>query len=160
MRHVRERGGNAELVLAGYPDPRHTAYHELLLEETRGLSWASIVESPTEDELVDLYDRARVYAHPRIGEHFGIAPVEAMSRGAIPVVRSPTGLSEVVSNGVEAFVEDSDIGFVRRMSWLLEASGEELSVLESAARRKAGFFKPEKYVSSLLGELRRAASKH
>ena len=159
MRYIRERVGDARLVLAGYPDPRHSTYYGRLLDVTGDLDWVDVIPSPTEQELVELYDGAKVYAHPRIGEHFGLAPIEAMSRGAIPVVRGPTGLGEVVRNGEEAFIVDSDVDFVDRITWLLEASDEELSPMRAAARRRAEYFRPERYVLGLLEELRRAAIK-
>lgn len=91
MRYVRERVSDARLVLAGYPDPRHSAYYERLLDFARGLDWVDIVSSPTEHELVELYDWAKVYAHPKIGEHFGLSPIEAMSRGRHTGGKRPHG---------------------------------------------------------------------
>ena len=40
--------------------------------------------------------RAKVYFHPMIGEHFGMAVVEAMASGLIPVVPNVGGQTEFV----------------------------------------------------------------
>jgi GT2 family glycosyltransferase len=61
------------------------------------------------DELCTFYETAHFYWHgtginesfednPEVFEHFGITPVEAMSRGAIPIVWYQGGPSEVCSN--------------------------------------------------------------
>ena len=47
-----------------------------------------------------LLSRAKVFFHPRPNEHFGIATVEAMAAGCLPVVHGSRGpLEVVVKNG-------------------------------------------------------------
>ena len=64
------------------------------------------------DEVRDLYRRAPIYWHatgygfdierqPAKQEHFGIATVEAMSAGAVPVVYASGGQKEIVTNEVD-----------------------------------------------------------
>jgi alpha-1,2-mannosyltransferase len=48
------------------------------------------VDYPRRDQ-VRLYSRAKVYIHAMIGEHFGIAVVEAMAAGLVPVVHRSGG---------------------------------------------------------------------
>ncbi|MEZ5266198.1 MAG: glycosyltransferase family 4 protein [Acidimicrobiales bacterium] len=66
------------------------------------------------DELRSLYGRVSIYwhatglgedpdAHPERMEHFGIATVEAMSAGAVPVVIGVAGQLEVLDDGVEGY---------------------------------------------------------
>ncbi|GIU71655.1 MAG: hypothetical protein KatS3mg003_1134 [Candidatus Nitrosocaldaceae archaeon] len=50
-----------------------------------------IIECPTDNKIIRLYNEANVYAHPRIGEYFGISPCEAMALGMPVVIRAPTG---------------------------------------------------------------------
>jgi glycosyltransferase involved in cell wall biosynthesis len=52
----------------------------------------------TEDELLKLYQRAQVYVQVSAHEGFGIANVEAMSCGCIPVATNSTALPEVVGD--------------------------------------------------------------
>lgn len=42
------------------------------------------------DELIQLLGKSSVYVHPTIGEHFGIAVVEAMTAG-LPVIVHRSG---------------------------------------------------------------------
>ena len=48
------------------------------------------------DKLLSIIQESRVYFHPMIGEHFGIAVVEAMAAGLITVVPNEGGLTEFV----------------------------------------------------------------
>jgi glycosyltransferase involved in cell wall biosynthesis len=48
------------------------------------------------DTLIRIMRESRVYFHPMIGDHFGMAVVEAMSAGLIPVVANKGGPSEFV----------------------------------------------------------------
>lgn len=68
----------------------------------------------TYEELRDLYNRAMVFwhaagfdtdeaRHPERMEHFGMATVEAMSAGAIPIVVSRGGQKEIVSHGISGY---------------------------------------------------------
>ncbi|MET0623956.1 MAG: glycosyltransferase, partial [Pyrinomonadaceae bacterium] len=45
-------------------------------------------------------------------EHFGIATVEAMSAGAVPVVYGSGGQQEIVTNGVDGLCWDYTAGLV------------------------------------------------
>jgi glycosyltransferase involved in cell wall biosynthesis len=48
------------------------------------------------DTLIRIIRESRVYFHPMIGDHFGMAVVEAMAAGLIPVVPNKGGPSEFV----------------------------------------------------------------
>ena len=48
------------------------------------------------DKLLSIMQESRVYFHPMVGEHFGIAVLEAMAAGLIPVVPNEGGLTEFV----------------------------------------------------------------
>lgn len=48
------------------------------------------------DKLLSIIQRSRVYFHPMIGEHFGMAVVEAIAAGLIPVVPNGCGPAEFV----------------------------------------------------------------
>lgn len=64
------------------------------------------------ETLVPLYEQASVYWHaagygetrPENMEHFGIAPVEAMSAGAVPVVFDGGGLPEIITEGQNGYL--------------------------------------------------------
>ena len=48
------------------------------------------------DKLLSIIRESRVYFHPMVGEHFGMAVLEAMAAGLIPVVPNEGGLTEFV----------------------------------------------------------------
>ena len=48
------------------------------------------------DKLLSIIQESRVYFHPMVGEHFGMAVVEAMAAGLIPVVPKESGTTEFV----------------------------------------------------------------
>jgi glycosyltransferase involved in cell wall biosynthesis len=52
----------------------------------------------SDDELIDLYRRARVYVQASRHEGFGLAVAEAMLAGCIPVVVNATAMPEVVGD--------------------------------------------------------------
>ena len=48
------------------------------------------------DKLISIIRESRVYFHPMVGEHFGMAVLEAMAAGLIPVVPNEGGIIEFV----------------------------------------------------------------
>jgi glycosyltransferase involved in cell wall biosynthesis len=48
------------------------------------------------DKLLSIIRESRVYFHPMVGEHFGMAVLEAIAAGLIPVVPNEGGLTEFV----------------------------------------------------------------
>ena len=88
-------------------------YLEQVQAAAEGLPIELHVDAPG-DELRDLYARASIYwqatglgedpeRDPDRLEHFGIATVEAMSAGAVPVVIGLAGQIEIVQPGVSGF---------------------------------------------------------
>ena len=80
-------------------------------------------------ELTRLYERAKIFWHaagygqddasrPESMEHFGIATVEAMAAGCVPVVIDKGGQSEVIEHGVTGFLWstlDELAGYTQRL---------------------------------------------
>jgi glycosyltransferase involved in cell wall biosynthesis len=85
-----------------------------------------------------------VHRHPSEVEHFGMTTVEAMERGAVPVVYDGGGLREIVDHGVDGFR-------VRTTGQLLEYSIRLLRdpglirTMGEAARAKAQHFSRAKF---------------
>lgn len=72
----------------------------------------------TNDELWDLYHKAKIYWHasgygedleknPEYAEHFGISTVEAMGAGVVPVVINAGGQKEIVEDGLDGYLWNS-----------------------------------------------------
>ncbi len=159
---VKEEVRDCRLVLAGFVDPRHREYYEhvraivdSLIDKYRDIE---LVPSPDDKKLLELYREAKVYVHPRIGEHFGMAPVEAMLQGAIVVIRMPTGLAEVARHTLEAYLATSDHEMFRYVIQILRRSNSELVELRRRARALAEGFRDVSFASQVLGKARAVQS--
>lgn len=146
---LRKEVPDALLTLAGFPDPRHRSYFEEVKELAERVGGVEVIDGPTDGELFELYGRARVYAHPRIGEHFGISPCEAMARGVPVVMRGPTGLVDVTSR----FIAPSDWSFLEAVKQVLSLSEDEWFELGRDFRRKVLHLTPKNFASKILGGL-------
>ena len=102
------------LVLIGGCSPEHREYAMEVRRAAEGLPVEVRLSAP--GEFVDAsLAAASIYwhaaglnsdlqAHPDRAEHFGIAPVEAMSAGAVPVVFAAGGPAEVVQHDVNGLL--------------------------------------------------------
>lgn len=93
------------------PDKRSAKFAKTVVQNAAGFP-VFFHFNATREEVRDLYRRAAIYWHatgygfdvdryPAKQEHFGIATVEAMSAGAIPVVYASGGQKEIVADGVD-----------------------------------------------------------
>ncbi len=90
---------NVRLVIVGSLTPANMHYYNYLrhFAEKLGVSdRVQLLHDLTLDELLNIMSRAKVLFHAYRGEHFGIAIVEAMASGMIPVVWDYGGQSEFV----------------------------------------------------------------
>jgi glycosyltransferase involved in cell wall biosynthesis len=106
-----------------------------------------------------LLERGRIFWHaaglgedldrqPQLAEHFGIATVEAMAAGCVPVVIDRGGQSEIVSHGENGFLWntlDELAAYTRRL-----AADEGLwQRLSDAARRRARDFERRRFIDRM-----------
>ena len=101
-----------QLHLVGACQSEDRPYLDAVRRAAEGLPVTLHVDAPG-GELDSLYSRASIYWHatglgaergrPEDQEHFGIAPVEAMSAGAVPVVYRGGGPARTVGHGEEGF---------------------------------------------------------
>ena len=47
-------------------------------------------------ELIQTLQDSRIYTHLMVGEHFGIAPVEGVASGCVPLVHDSGGMKEII----------------------------------------------------------------
>lgn len=111
FRMLIDRGVDGwRLVLVGGCNPADRAYAMAVRREARGLPVEVHLNAPGEfldDQLAKatiLWHAAglgvNLEAHPERAEHFGIAPIEAMSAGVVPLVFGAAGPTEVVEHRV------------------------------------------------------------
>jgi len=106
-------------------------------------------------QLKRLYETAKIFwhaagygddDHPELSEHFGIATVEAMSAGCIPVVIDKGGQTEIVEHGISGF-RWSTIKELKEYTELLMQDEELRARMEKAARARATLFSRDRFVS-------------
>jgi glycosyltransferase involved in cell wall biosynthesis len=138
-----------ELHLVGGCDAQNRAYATEVRRAAQGLP-VSIWFNATGAELAELLDTSAIYWHagglgqdpqryPDRFEHFGIAVVEAMSAGLVPVVFGAAGPAEIVRDRVDGrwFRDPQELVDVTAE---LVANDTERARLASAATRRAADF--------------------
>ena len=151
---IKREVPEAKLVITGFVDPRHRDYYEHVKEVYESLQDklkdVELIPNPDDKTLLELYREAKVYTHPRVGEHFGMAPVEAMSQLTPVVIRAPTGLAEVMTHGIEGFVAKSDTELIEYTIKVLKMDRDRWSEMGRAGYRLAQKFRPEAFGKRIL----------
>ncbi len=86
--------------------------------------------------------------HPHRAEHFGIAVVEAMSAGAVPLVFGAAGPAEIVRNGVDGYHWRTPAELVRRATQLI-GDQPALDAFSTSAAGRARDFSVEVFADRL-----------
>ncbi|MDP8908774.1 MAG: glycosyltransferase family 4 protein [Chloroflexota bacterium] len=125
-------------VLPVHPDAELWCVSDFC-EESESVRW---IQTPTDDELEQLYRRAWVFCLPSRYEGFGLPYVEAMARG-VPVVATPNpGACFLTREGRDGLlVPDATLG--RTLAGLL-SDAERRATLADAGRRRANDFTCER----------------
>jgi glycosyltransferase involved in cell wall biosynthesis len=87
-----------KLFIIGYVSKDNEHYYYKLADLCKKYSNISIFPNLKRADVLSLLSKAKVFFHPRPNEHFGIATVEAMAAGCLPVVHSSKGPLEVIVN--------------------------------------------------------------
>ncbi len=152
---VRREFPNARLILAGFKDPRHLSYFNRIVELASEIGDVEIHISPNDEELKRLYRRARVYVHVRVGEHFGLSPIEAMRQGAIVVQKAPSGLAKLMRDGIDGFIAYNDYDVHRLMIKALRLEKGEAERIWKNAVEFSSRFNPANMTRAILEALLR-----
>jgi len=133
------------LVLAGGSEVGRTGFVDRLKENAKTYP-IKIIENPRLSELKSLYASAKIFwsasgygvddkKEPNKVEHFGIAPVEAMSAGAVPILFDAGGHREIVEDGKNGFLWNTTEDLIKKTQKIVD--GEKL-MRELALGAKAG----------------------
>jgi glycosyltransferase involved in cell wall biosynthesis len=126
------------------------------LERLRGLASGLPVEfvvNAPRREILSRLAAAKVFWHttgladlvstePCYMEHFGIATVEAMQLGCVPIVPAGGGQPESVEHGISGYVCES-FGALERYTVELAGDGPRWGVMSQAAMKRGGAFSPD-----------------
>ena len=147
---VRARGlEDWGLVLVGTAGPGDEPYVQSVRESAMGLP-VEIFPNLTRPDLEASYRRASLFwhatgfgedpdAHPERMEHFGIAPVEAMSAGCIPLVISRGGLPEIVENDRSGILWETEAQLVESTVRLATDAVTRARLAQGAIDRATAF---------------------
>lgn len=154
-RYVKPAVPDSRLLIIGIPDGRFATYYEKLKNAAQQVEGVSMVDRPlSAEEMLKYYRESKVYVHLRVGEHFGMAPVEAMSQGAIPILPEKSGLAELITPGRDGFVAGKDSNFINYVIKVLKAPREELAQMRKFAYRRAWYFNPDRFAKEVAGYLK------
>jgi len=142
---IKEQVKDARLILAGYRDMRHEKFLETLLN--LNMCDVEFHIDHTDEELLKLYRGAKVYCHPRIGEHFGMTPIEAMSQGVPVVAYNSGGVKETMLNGKTGYLVADDEEFIERTIQILRMGEEDWSMMQGNCVERAREFRPERFIN-------------
>lgn len=129
------------------------------LRESIG-NYPIIIEENLENQkLKELYKKAKIYwhaagfgieltQHPELAEHFGIATVQAMEQGAVPVVINAGGQQEIITNGKDGLLWDSKEELISYTQSLVNDS-KKWNALSANARKRSGFFSEEAFCKKI-----------
>ena len=145
------------------PTLKHRQFFDELTD-IAGQSHANVQANLERSQIKELFSRAKIFWHaagygedeeanPRLAEHFGIATVEAMAAGCVPVVVNMGGQREIVEHGVSGYLwDDFDqlSMYTRRL-----AADESLRIrMSEAARQRARMYSPEVFQENYLNVVR------
>jgi glycosyltransferase involved in cell wall biosynthesis len=147
---------NWKLVLAGgsLQDPAHNSYLLHLQNLAQGLPIEFVV-NPDFLTLKKIYESSKIYwhaagfgvdqnIHPENTEHFGMAPVEAMAAGAVPVLVNCGGLSEIITDGVSGYLWNTTTDLIAKTQ-LLISSKEKLTQMSIQSQQSSLKFSKESF---------------
>ena len=135
LARVRPHAPDLRLTIVGTSD-RHTArYFAGLQSLARSLGeWIEFRRDVSRDELRTLMGSYRYGLHGMREEHFGMAPAELVSAGAIVWVPNGGGQTEIVGHE-PSLVFDSDAEAVRKISAVLIDPLEQARLRQRLAER-------------------------
>ena len=150
---------DAKLLLIGVKDPRHEEYHKKIMEEAAREDIEVIDKPLPTREIIKQYQRAKIYIHPRYGEHFGMAPAEAMTQGAIPILPEKSGLAELLTHGRDGYLAKNDQEFIKYTIKLLKMPHEEIVKMRKYIQMKIQMFNPDRFAKEVYLHLKLALTK-
>jgi len=108
-------------------------------------------------ELVDLYNKAKVFVYAPYLEPFGLGPIEAMACGTPVIAVKEGGVRESIIDGYTGFlVERDEQQFAEAVQRLLENSKHWRVVSENCVNTVKSYWTMEKAAERLLRHLERA----
>jgi glycosyltransferase involved in cell wall biosynthesis len=147
------------LVLVGGCDAQNREYALNVKKAAVGLP-IDVILNADHETLEEQFKSASIYwhatglgmnldDHPEKAEHFGIAPVEAMSAGCIPILFNNGGTAELIEDGVSGFAFQGLEELVEKTSFLIGSDSEEIDALRRAVVQRSQKFSKQRFDEEL-----------
>jgi glycosyltransferase involved in cell wall biosynthesis len=161
FRSFSKQAPDWKFVLAGGLSDEASArdYSERLRQSAEGLP-IEFRTNVAASELDELFSSSRFFWHaagfevpkdqPEKMEHFGIATVEAMSAGCIPIVYRAGGQEEIINDGINGFFWTSTAELVERTLSFLKDDQQSAKISKAAVERSHEFSK-DRFAEKLRG---------
>lgn len=107
-------------LLAGSGDPTHNKIH--------------FIDSPTDEELAELYKNALLYVYPSRIEGFGLPPLEAMSVGVPVAASNIPSLKEILGDSAAFFDPKDSENMATVISDLIDSKEKRASLIEKGTQ--------------------------
>jgi alpha-1,2-mannosyltransferase len=131
-------------ILGAVTTSRSVVYFKKLtcLLEEMSIKNVELLKNAPRQKQIDEYEHAKVYLHAMIGEDFGIAIVEGMAAGLIPVLHKSGGAWKDIAEGGKF-----GYGYLNATEAAkgIEAGIKASDSLRALMRRRAGEFSREKF---------------
>ena len=127
-------------------------YSRLMTRAQEHSQWLSVHEAVSRSEMQDILGRSRYAIHALRGEHFGIAPAEALLAGCIPFVHDSGGQVEIVGRDSRLCFTSADDA-VEKIDSVLNDAALQYSLGESLVGRRS-LFGTERFKTELCAAVR------
>jgi alpha-1,3-mannosyltransferase len=155
---LRQDGNDWQLLLAGRDfDLRHADLQREVA--ARGLQAAvEIVSAPSQEQLAALFSRAQYFVSLSRHEGFGIAAIEAMSAGLVPILSGIPPYAKLrEESGLGALVDATDLASASdAVRALVDVAPEQFALRRDGAMRNAARYHWRHAVAAYLDEYRAA----
>jgi glycosyltransferase involved in cell wall biosynthesis len=147
-------GNDHRLVVAGMVDGKSRGYLEGLRRTVADRPDVRFVVSPSDDELLGLYQRCRAVVFTAPNEDFGLVPLEGMACGKPVLAPDRGGPAETVIDGGTGFLRPADPrAFAEAMARIAAMTEPELELIASRARTRAMEFSWTRFVDRIDGHV-------
>lgn len=164
FKHMIKRGlTNWKLIIATSVRDEEFQIFEQLKKNAEGFPIEFLLNK-SNDELWETYSRAKIYwhasgfgenleMHPEFAEHFGISTVEAMGAGCVPVVINAGGQKEIVSDGEDGFLFNTEKELLDKTTKLIRDK-RLIETISVKAIAKSQLFTTNKFCSNINSLIR------
>jgi len=143
FKQLNKDSSSYKLILAGGLKKEDKNYFQQLKEIVRNDSSIELKPNVPFKELLSLYERSEFYwhftgfgiderSHPEMVEHFGIAPLQAMSTGCIAFCYAAGGPKEFIQDGINGFLFSTEAELMEKIKSVMSAVSLKMKIKKSA----------------------------